>query len=315
MPSCEGNIYLSLSPAPAYTSSTVTATVGGLSNCQGKTIYIKMYSCRGTDITSCTSSSTGCSASFTAPAQEGTYYFYACIDKNNDGDFDDSGEQTSSALGVKPRCGDKGGSCMSAHFCYEYGGTCLDDKYECPECCCKSSSSKLMAISQISIPIKAGWNLVSFPLLYYDIVDFKYVSPSVYIYNPETSSYNKVNISDASGKGFWVYAYKDTTIEIMGTQSLYPENISLIANKPNLIPVPKGGLRVISQRGNCKITKFYYFNSTDQAWYKWNATNGEYSRFNTDKNIYEVVKIDTDPFIPEGLAIFLYTENDCRLSS
>jgi hypothetical protein len=137
----------------------------------------------------------------------------------------------------------------------------------------------------------------------------------VYIYNSLTFSYEQVEITMASGKGFWVYAYKDTTIEIMGTQFLYPENISLIANKPNLIPVPKDGLRVISQRGNCKITKFYYFNSTDQAWYKWNATNGEYSRFNADKNIYEVVKINKDPFIPEGLAIFLYTENDCRLSS
>jgi hypothetical protein len=66
-----------------------------------------------------------------------------------------------------------------------------------------------MAVLQIFIPIKAGWNLVSFPLLYYDIVDVKYVNPSVYIYNPETSSYNKVNISDVSGKGFWIYAYKD----------------------------------------------------------------------------------------------------------
>jgi hypothetical protein len=167
----------------------------------------------------------------------------------------------------------------------------------------------------LSIPLKGGWNLISLPLSDYTISEISNIYPYIYVYNPATSSYEQIDITKASGKGFWVYAFKDTTIEIMGTEPLYPENISLVANKPNLVPIPKDGLKVISQKGNCKITKFYYFNSTDQAWYRWNATSGEYSRFNPEKKAYEVVKIDKDPFIPEGLAIFLYTENDCRLSS
>jgi hypothetical protein len=331
---CSGSISLSLTPNPASTGATITASATGLSNCNGRTIAITRDRCGGTAVCICTSGSTGCSCTFTAPSQEGSYTYYAEIDKNNNGDYSDEGECSSPiTLNVKSsqtststttttvpstqQCSDILGACLSSEMCKRFEGTCYKDKLDCQECCCIESkyTPQARAILSTSLSLKSGWNLISFPFVDYVISQMKDVYPSVYSYDPATSSYEKVEITKTRRKGFWVYAFKDTSIEIMGTQALYPENISLIANKPNLIPIPKDGLRVVSQRGSCKIIKFHYFNSTDQAWYRWNATSGEYSRFNPDKKAYEVVKIDKDPFIPEGLAIFLYTENDCKLSS
>jgi hypothetical protein len=170
-------------------------------------------------------------------------------------------------------------------------------------------------MTSFSLQLKKGWNLISFPFVSYDISEMKNVNPTVYIFDLETSSYKQIDITRASGKGFWVYAFQDTKIVVDGADSLYPEQISLIANKPNLIPIPANGLRVNSQKGNCKITKFHYYNSTDQTWYQWNAGNREYSKYNMEKKAYEVVRVDEDPFIPEGAAIFLYVENNCRLAS
>jgi len=137
----------------------------------------------------------------------------------------------------------------------------------------------------------------------------------VYTFNPLTSSYDLVNISEACGKGFWIYAHKDTSLEVLGTQLLTAKDISLIGNRNNLIAIPKGGLRINSQKGNCKLSRFYYYNSTDNTWYRWNATTNEYSRYNAERNTYQLLRVDSDPFIPEGLAVFVYTENDCRFAS
>jgi len=57
----------------------------------------------------------------------------------------------------------------------------------------------------------------------------------LYIYNLEASSYKKVNISGDSGKGFWVYVYKCTTISIEESTPLKAENISLLAKRSNLL--------------------------------------------------------------------------------
>lgn len=102
---CSGNIDLSLSPNPVLISSTVTATADSLSNCNSKTVYIKDYNncSSGLTITSCTSTSIGCSSTFTSPTSSGQYGYYSCIDKNLDGDFLDSGEQSAKViLNVNP---------------------------------------------------------------------------------------------------------------------------------------------------------------------------------------------------------------------
>jgi len=93
---CTGSVSLSLSPNPAAPSSTVTASASGLSSCGSKTVYIKDYL-----ICSCTSGGTGCSCTFTSPTAPGTYGYYACVDKNGDGDFLDSGESTNTNLNVQ----------------------------------------------------------------------------------------------------------------------------------------------------------------------------------------------------------------------
>jgi len=168
------------------------------------------------------------------------------------------------------------------------------------------------------LSFKSDWNLVSIPCKDYSISSARDVYSYVYVYDPIESSYKTININQANeiGKrGFWIYAYRDTTLEINGNQPLSPEDISLIAKKPNLIPVPKNGIKLMSQKGNCNLIKFYYYNSTDQTWYKWNATNGEYSKYNQDKKRYELVKVDNNPSTQEGLAIFIYTENECSFSS
>jgi hypothetical protein len=318
---CEGSISLNLQPNPAFTYSTITATASGLTNCQGKTIYIRKNSCTGEQVASCTSSSTGCSTTFSGPTQDGDYYYYACIDKNGDGDFDDTGEYSRIPLTVKKHCRDIGGTCTSQFTCLEsLGGYCYQQSrdYGCSECCCitqsqSGQSQASMIVPIISIPVKAGWNLISFPFVDYRIIEAKDVNSLVYVYNPETSSYEQLDISKVSGKGFWAYAYKDTNILVEGSIPLTADSISLVANKPNLIAIPKNGLYVNSQKGNCIIARFYYFNSTDKSWYRWDAKTKEYSRYNESKKAYEVVRIDSNPFIQEGSAIFLYSENDCKL--
>jgi len=101
---CSGYSSLFFSSNPVSVNSLVQAYVSGLSNCNGKTIYIKDDGgCNfGKTICSCVSSSTGCSCVFTSPSKEGDYTYYACIDKNNDGDFSDAGESTSAILRVIP---------------------------------------------------------------------------------------------------------------------------------------------------------------------------------------------------------------------
>jgi hypothetical protein len=51
-------------------------------------------------VCSCTSGQHDCSCYFASPPQKGTYLYYACIDKNGDGDFNDQGESSSSYLTV-----------------------------------------------------------------------------------------------------------------------------------------------------------------------------------------------------------------------
>lgn len=95
-PSCEGSVNLSLSPNPSKILDNITANISGLSNCEGKTAYVKDYmGCTsGETIAKCTLDSSSCVTNFTAPSQEGEYGYYACIDKNDDQDFNDSGEQS-----------------------------------------------------------------------------------------------------------------------------------------------------------------------------------------------------------------------------
>jgi hypothetical protein len=94
--SCRGSISLTLKPNFTYVSKIVEASVSGLIDCENKTISIRRYSCKGIEV--CNTTQNSCT--FFAPSEEGKYSYYACIDKNDDGDTDDIGENAFSLLDV-----------------------------------------------------------------------------------------------------------------------------------------------------------------------------------------------------------------------
>ncbi|MEM5879107.1 MAG: hypothetical protein QXU74_01265, partial [Candidatus Aenigmatarchaeota archaeon] len=130
---CTGSISLSLNPTTAEKSQTITVSFSGLNYCSGKTIYIKSESCNGATACSISfDSSTSCT--FTAPSTTGTYIYYACIDKNGDNDYSDSGESASQTLSVVeyPTCesvcrqkyGRTYGSCILDSTANKLGSEC-----------------------------------------------------------------------------------------------------------------------------------------------------------------------------------------------
>jgi hypothetical protein len=122
---CSGSVSLTLSPNPVYAEKTVNATASGLTGCDGKKTYIsygayKIWRCQ------CTVTSSGCSCTFAAssPYTSGTNYIhYARIDKNGDGDYNDTGEEASKNLTIL--CQPINQSCSSTQSCC-IGYTCLD---------------------------------------------------------------------------------------------------------------------------------------------------------------------------------------------
>lgn len=85
---CLGSVALNLNPNPSAPSSKVTASVSGLSDCDGKIAYVESSKLE----CNCSILGSGCSCSFIAPASPGDYSYCAKVDKNNDGDFDEPGE-------------------------------------------------------------------------------------------------------------------------------------------------------------------------------------------------------------------------------
>lgn len=101
---CSGSVSLALSPDQVIPSGVVKATASGFSECGDKIVYIKKDSCSGTEVNTeackCLGNET-CSCTFGAPSTEGNYTYYACIDVNSDGDFNDAGENAYSKLNVQ----------------------------------------------------------------------------------------------------------------------------------------------------------------------------------------------------------------------
>jgi hypothetical protein len=95
--SCFGSISLNISPSIVATSSITRAYVSNLSYCENATVYIRKDSCEGD--TACTLKGNG-NCQFVVPENPGNYTYYACIDKNNDSDFDDEGERTAYSISV-----------------------------------------------------------------------------------------------------------------------------------------------------------------------------------------------------------------------
>lgn len=89
--SCTGSVTLTLNPQIVESGKYVIPSASGLSSCTGKTVYFKRDSCSGIEVSNCViSSGTGCGGSaFISSGLPGEYTYFACIDKNGDGDFID----------------------------------------------------------------------------------------------------------------------------------------------------------------------------------------------------------------------------------
>lgn len=89
---CFGELQLVLEPNPVLKEQKVMAKMDGLEGCGGKKISLRPNPCASslkTEICFCTLADGGCQCSFTSSISR-TYY--ACIDKNGDGDMVDFGE-------------------------------------------------------------------------------------------------------------------------------------------------------------------------------------------------------------------------------
>jgi hypothetical protein len=139
-PECTGYINLNLNPNEAPQGTRIVAAYSGLKDCYTEEVKIARGSCHGENVcdpnvayaclvgmTTTTSSydytygytyeynyeyvytspyvsdyeHMTCYCSFQAPEIEGDYLYYACVDKNQDGDYTDPGEQGTAMLRVR----------------------------------------------------------------------------------------------------------------------------------------------------------------------------------------------------------------------
>lgn len=118
---CEGSISFTLSPSHGFVGDTITASVSNLRSegCIDKRVYIKESSCQGLQYCSCLLNQMregmyGCVCTFRTPptpyisgeepSRQNTFTYYACVDLDNDGIYDeDLGEQSHMDLLVYSR--------------------------------------------------------------------------------------------------------------------------------------------------------------------------------------------------------------------
>ncbi len=103
---CTGTLSFDL----VQTGSVVSADFKGLSDCGGKSIYLKEASCDGTNVNSCSVTGTGCSLMFTAPSSSKNYF--GCVDENGDGTFDQA-EQSSKLFVISSVKSEEGSDIVS----------------------------------------------------------------------------------------------------------------------------------------------------------------------------------------------------------
>ena len=97
---CMGQSVLEFNPNPAVINQNTTAKISGITGCSNIKASVRANPCESIlpqEICSCVSNGTGCECSFTA-TRNATYNL--CIDKNNDKDFVDLGEFSSTEFGV-----------------------------------------------------------------------------------------------------------------------------------------------------------------------------------------------------------------------
>jgi hypothetical protein len=101
---CEGVVDLFFAEDPFCPNTKFRVKFSGLSHCSPRKIYLKEDDCNGNTLGSCKVGSKGCSL-YIKMSEVGNHTLAACIDKNDDGDFTDAGEQKI------------GNALIDCHFC------------------------------------------------------------------------------------------------------------------------------------------------------------------------------------------------------
>jgi|GEM_PF-2482417 len=89
---CTGSVLLNI-PSTVTRNLPATAEITGLTNCNGKQIYLRQNNCQGQNVAApVASGSSGANITFTAPSTPASYTYAACIDKDGNNDYTGAGE-------------------------------------------------------------------------------------------------------------------------------------------------------------------------------------------------------------------------------
>ena len=99
---CSGSLNLELSENIVFPNVSVTASISGLANCSGKTVYVKKGECASNDVLCSCNVTTGCDCDFISGIV-GTYAISACVDKDTDGKYATDGEVSGTMLVVQKK--------------------------------------------------------------------------------------------------------------------------------------------------------------------------------------------------------------------
>ena len=99
---CSGSLNLELSENIVFPNVSVTASISGLANCSGKTVYVKKGECASNDVLCYCNVTTGCDCDFISGIV-GTYAISACVDKDTDGKYATDGEVSGTMLVVQKK--------------------------------------------------------------------------------------------------------------------------------------------------------------------------------------------------------------------
>jgi len=100
---CSGNIQLNFFPATPDVGTRASAIVSGLNNCNDKVVFVRQQTASGLTLKcSCVvSTGNGCGCSFNANGSIcNSNTFYAQVDMNGDGSYNDAGESAVGTLNI-----------------------------------------------------------------------------------------------------------------------------------------------------------------------------------------------------------------------
>jgi len=117
---CEGDVDMTFERDPFCPNTNFKVKFSGLSHCSPRKVYLKENDCNGKILGSCTLGSKGCTL-YLKMSELGNHPIAACIDKNSDGDFNDSGEQKISNVLINCHACTGRTKCNSLPIC---GGWC-----------------------------------------------------------------------------------------------------------------------------------------------------------------------------------------------